>query len=124
MLVRLYKKPDRELSMTYHLAGQECIGLPCRLHILLEVISIPYIQCRHTTVNCICLLIWDLNAELLNQSSTTAILAKSRMYVPTSSIAITTSTVSKLSSPRSFAKCELGDSYQRQFLRTKHYHAS
>ena len=54
-------------------------------------------------------LVWDLDAEFLQLGQNRDDVLELRIL--TSSIAMTTSTVSKLSSPRSFAKCEVGDNY-------------
>jgi hypothetical protein len=67
-----------------------------------------------TTVDGVCLLVWDLNAEFLRPNQNMfRLFPESRQ---TSSIAITTSTVSKLSKPRSFEKCAVGESYQRSMI--------
>lgn len=56
----------------------------------------------HTAVDSVRLLVWDLNAKLLQFCEPRA--GFFLMSEQTSSIAITTSTVSKLSSPRSLVK--------------------
>jgi len=60
-------------------------------------------------VNCVGLLVGDLDAELLLNCQFLRLVLQ-RMGMRTSSIAITTSTVSRLSSPRSFVKCEEAES--------------
>lgn len=60
---------------------------------------------KRTAVDGICFLVWDLNAELLHLPSVSDLYVWS-VIQRTSSIAITTSTVSKLSRPRSFEKCD------------------
>lgn len=84
-----------------------------------------------TAVDAVCLLVWDLNAELLFSIKFSLrvrlMVGKASDY--TSSIAITTSTVSKLSKPRSFAKCEVPLIFKRVRLfpmacKTLLYHVS
>ena len=63
-----------------------------------------------TTVDGISIFIWDLNGELLSVCQPCP---SSNIYPGslTSSMAMTTSTVSKESSPRSLLKWEVGESY-------------
>ena len=56
------------------------------------------------------LFVWNLNAELLYEVLAMAnSVSKQNAY--TSSIAMTTSTVSRLSRPRSFEKCDVLESF-------------
>jgi hypothetical protein len=71
------------------------------------ILELPKIQ--HTGVDGIGLLVWDLNAELLLVVSLYTIWLWPE-FMLASSMAITTSTVSKLSKPRSLLKCEVAAS--------------
>jgi hypothetical protein len=59
---------------------------------------------KHTTVNRVSLLVGDLDAELLLNCQCLFLRFLYALGVRTSSIAITTSTVSRLSRPRSLVK--------------------
>lgn len=56
------------------------------------------------------LLVGNLDAKLLQDMSNAGPVDFRNLFVNTSSMAMTTSTVSRLSSPRSFAKCDVFDS--------------
>ena len=80
---------------------------------MLAHILVTTIGYQPTTVDRIRLLVWDLNAEFLRHcQSPWSLWTMLPIFKPTSSIAMTTSTVSKLSSPRSFVKCEDEESYR------------
>lgn len=64
----------------------------------------------HTAVNGIGLLVRDLDAELLLSPSESISRTRSSKHERTSSIAMTTSTVSNESSPRSLVKCDEAES--------------
>lgn len=58
----------------------------------------------------VCLFVGNLDAKLLQEMSNAVPVDFSNLCVDTSSMAMTTSTVSRLSSPKSFAKCDVFDS--------------
>ena len=65
---------------------------------------------KPTTMNSICFFIRNLDAEFLERNDQPNALA--RVGLLTSSMAITTSTVSKLSRPKSFAKWDAFESFK------------
>lgn len=65
---------------------------------------------EHTAVDGVRLFVRNLDAELLQDMSVVVCVDLRTSFIGTSSMAMTTSTVSRLSSPKSFAKCDVFDS--------------